>query len=65
MRAQTPSYVVSVKLHLPRQIENHLEKSFCIEDIEDLVSIVNVFSSRLDGLRKYKKIIKEDKEVEP
>ena len=65
MRAQTPSYVVSVKLHLPKQIENHLEKSFRIEDIEDLVSIVNVFSSRLDGLRKYKKIIKEDKEVEP
>lgn len=65
MRAQTPSYVVSVKLHLPKPIENRLEKSFCIEDIEDLVSIVNVFSSRLDGLRKYKKIIKEDKEVEP
>lgn len=65
MRAQTPSYVVSVKLHLPKQIENRLEKSFRIEDIEDLVSIVNVFSSRLDGLRKYKKIIKEDKEVEP
>lgn len=65
MRAQTPSYVVSVKLHLPKPIENRLEKSFRIEDIEDLVSIVNVFSSRLDGLRKYKKIIKEDKEVEP
>lgn len=65
MRAQTPSYVVSVKLHLPKQIENRLEKSFRIEDIGDLVSIVNVFSSRLDGLRKYKKIIKEDKEVEP
>ena len=26
MRAQTPSYVISVKLHLPKQIENHLEK---------------------------------------
>lgn len=65
MRAQTPSYVVSVKLHLPKPIENRLEKSFRIEDIEDLVSIVNVFSSRLDGLRKYKKIIKEDEEVEP
>lgn len=66
MRAQTPSYVVSVKLHLPKPIENRLEKSFRIEDIEDLVSIVNVFSSRLDGLRKYKKTIKEDKGgVEP
>ena len=30
MRTQTPSYVVSIKLHLPRQIENHLEKSFRI-----------------------------------
>ena len=30
MRAQTPSYVVSVKLHLPKQIENRLEKSFRI-----------------------------------
>lgn len=30
MRAQTPSYVVSVKLHLPEQIENRLEKSFHI-----------------------------------
>lgn len=32
MRAQTPSYVVSVKLHLPRQIENRLEKSFRISN---------------------------------
>lgn len=30
MRAQTPSYVVSVKLQLPKQIENRLEKSFHI-----------------------------------
>lgn len=30
MRAQTPSFVVSVKLLLPRQIQNHLEKSFHI-----------------------------------
>ena len=30
MRAQTPSYVVSVKLHLSKQIENRLEKSFRI-----------------------------------
>ena len=30
MRAQTSSYVVSVKLHLPKHIENHLEKSFHI-----------------------------------
>ena len=32
MRAQTPSYVVSVKLHLPEQIENRLEKSFRISN---------------------------------
>jgi hypothetical protein len=30
MRAQTPSYVVSVKLRLPETVENHLEKSFHI-----------------------------------
>ena len=30
MRTQTPSYVVSIKLHLPKQIENRLEKSFRI-----------------------------------
>ena len=32
MRAQTPSYVVSVKLHLPKSIKNHLEKSFRISN---------------------------------
>ena len=32
MRAQTPSYVVSVKLHLPKQIKNRLEKSFHISN---------------------------------
>ena len=32
MRAQTPSYTVSVKLHLPKQIENRLEKSFRISN---------------------------------
>ena len=32
MRTQTPSYVVSVKLHLSEQIENHLEKSFHISN---------------------------------
>ena len=30
MRASTPSFVVSVKVHLSEQIENHLEKSFNI-----------------------------------
>ena len=32
MRAQTPSYVISVKLHLPEQIKNRLEKSFRISN---------------------------------
>ena len=32
MRAQTPSYVISVKLHLFKQIENRLEKSFRISN---------------------------------
>ena len=32
MRAQTPSYVVSVKLYLPESIENRLEKSFRISN---------------------------------
>lgn len=42
---------------------NHEETSPDKELVEDLVSVVNVLSSRLDGLRKYKKIIKEDKEA--
>ena len=44
---------------------NHKETSPNKELVEDLISIVHVFSSRSDGLKKYKKIIKEDKEVEP
>ena len=32
MRAQTPSYTVSIKLYLPKQIENRLEKSFRISN---------------------------------
>ena len=44
---------------------NHEETSPNKELVEDLISIVHVFSSRSDGLKKYKKIIKEDKEVEP
>lgn len=44
-------------------ILNHEETSPNKELVEDLTSIVHVFSSRLDGLRKYKKVIKDDKEV--
>lgn len=33
------------------------------EMIEDLISIIHVFSCRAYGLRKYKNIILEDKDV--
>lgn len=33
------------------------------ELVQDIVSILNVFSCRLYGLRKYKKLIEEDKEI--
>ena len=42
---------------------NHEETSPDQELVEDLTSIGHVFSCRLYGLRKYKKVIKEDKEV--
>ena len=42
---------------------NHEETSPDKELVEDLTSIVDVFSCRLYGLRKYKKVIKEDEEV--
>ena len=42
---------------------NHEETSPDQELVEDLTSIVHVFSCRLYGLRKYKKVIKEDKEI--
>lgn len=42
---------------------NHDETSPDKELVGDLMSIVDVFSCRLYGLRKYKKAIKEDKEV--
>lgn len=33
------------------------------ELVQDLISIIHVFSSRIDGLRKYKKKIKDDDEL--
>jgi predicted site-specific integrase-resolvase len=33
------------------------------ELIDDLISIIHVFSCRTNGLRKYKKKIKEDEEI--
>ncbi len=42
---------------------NNIETSPEQELVEDLTSIVHVFSCRLYGLRKYKKVIQSDKEV--
>lgn len=33
------------------------------ELVHDLISIIDVFSCRIYGLRKYKKVIKEDKDL--
>lgn len=41
---------------------NNQNLSSTQEMIEDLVSVVHVFSCRLYGLRKYKKLIKQDQE---
>ena len=40
---------------------NHEETSPDKELVEDLMSIVDAFSSRLGWLRKYKNVIKEDR----
>lgn len=46
MQAQTPSFVVSVKLLLPKQMQNHLEKSFRIAN--------SAYNEALDfGLHKF------------
>ena len=45
-------------------IVNNEELSPQEELVQDIVSILHVFSCRLYGLRKYKKQIKEDKEIE-
>lgn len=42
---------------------NEEEKSYQQELVEDLISIIHVFSCRIYGLRKYKKQIQEDDEV--
>ena len=33
------------------------------ELVEDLISIIQIFSCRIDGLKKYKKKIKDDEEL--
>ena len=42
---------------------NNEELSPQEELVQDIVSILDVFSCRLYGLRKYKKQIKEDEEI--
>ena len=44
-------------------VVNNEELSPQEELVQDIVSILQVFSCRLYGLRKYKKKIKEDKEI--
>lgn len=44
-------------------ILNNEEKSYQEELVEDLISIIHVFSCRIYGLRKYKKQIQEDKNI--
>ena len=44
-------------------VVNNQELSPQEELVEDIVSILHVFSCRLYGLRKYKKLIKEDEEI--
>ena len=45
-------------------IVNNEELSPQEELVQDIVSILHVFSRRLYGFRKYKKQIQEDKEIE-
>ena len=45
-------------------IVNNEELSPQEELVQDIVSILHVFSYRLYGFRKYKKQIQEDKEIE-
>ena len=45
------------------EIIDHTEKSEQQELVEDLISIIQIFSCRIDGLKKYKKKIKNDEEL--
>ena len=60
MRAQTPSYVVSIKLHLPKQIENRLEKSFRISN-SAYNEIINLGLKRFEAMKRnpyYQELLK-------
>ena len=53
---------VSVKL-FNVGTEMEFSKQIVLQLIEDIISILHVFSCRLYGLRKYKNQIKEDEEI--
>ena len=52
------------KFNVKIVVVNNESLSPAEELVQDIISILNVFSCRIYGLRKYKKKIKEDEEVE-
>ena len=52
-----------MKFHTTIVIVNNEELSLQEELVQDIVSILHVFSCRLYGLRKYKKQIERDEEI--
>ena len=52
-----------MKFHTEIIVVNNDDFSPQEELVQDIVSILHVFSCRLYGLRKYKKQIEEDKEI--
>lgn len=52
------------KLNVESIVVNNESLSPQEELVQDIISILNIFSCRIYGLRKYKKKIREDEEVE-
>lgn len=52
-----------MKFNTSITVVNNEDLSLQEELVQDIVSILHVFSCRLYGLRKYKKLIEEDKEI--
>lgn len=52
------------KLNVEIIVVNNESLSPQEELVQDIISILNIFSCRIYGLRKYKKKIREDEEVE-
>ena len=55
--------VIYARVSTRNQIVNNEELSPQEELVQDIVSILHVFSCRLYGLRKYKKQIEKDEEI--